>query len=236
MDVNLGGELDGIAPADLYRRNLRAFNRLARFEEAPMMLLRSSSASPFVRKIRIAAAVLGLSDRIEVIPADTSDPADNLRGQNPLGKIPTLVREDGVAIYDSAVILEYLDFLAGGGKLLPAGEARFDVLTRASLADGVIDAAILTVYETRWRDVSTHSARWLEHQSGKIARGLAALEAAPPDSAEVDVASLALACALGYLDLRFGGKWRAQHPKLVAWLDAFAAEVPAFEATRHREG
>ena len=200
------------------------------------MLLRSSSASPFARKIRIAADVLGFSDRIEVAPADTSDPADPLRAQNPLGKIPTLVLEDGRAIYDSSVILEYLDFLAGGGKLIPTGEARFDVLTHAALADGVMDAAILTIYEQRWREAATHSARWLDHQSGKIARGLAAFEAAAPDPAKVDVATLGLACALGYLDLRFGGKWRADHPKLVGWLDAFAARTPAFEATRHREG
>ena len=201
-----------------------------------MMLLRSSSASPFARKIRIAADVLGLSDRIEVTPADTSDPAEPLRAQNPLGKIPTLVLADGRAIYDSGVILEYLDFLAGGGRLIPSGETRFDALTRAALADGVMDAAILTIYEQRWRDAATHSARWLDHQSGKIARALTAFEAAAPDLAEIDVAAIGLACALGYLDLRFGGKWRADHPKLVGWLDAFAAKVPAFEATRHREG
>ena len=200
------------------------------------MLLRSSSASPFARKIRIAAEVLGLSHRIEVTPADTSDPAEPLRAQNPLGKIPTLVLEDGRAIYDSAVILEYLDVLAGGGRLIPTGEARFDVLTRAALADGVMDAAILTIYEQRWRDAATHSARWLDHQSGKIARALAAFEAAAPDPAEIDVAAIGLACALGYLDLRFVGRWRADHLKLVGWLEAFAAKVPAFEATRHREG
>jgi glutathione S-transferase len=199
------------------------------------MILRSSSASPFARKVRIAAAVLGLADRMEIVPADTSDPADALRRQNPIGKIPTLVLEDGRTIYDSAVILEYLDYLAGGNKLIPTGEPRFDVLTRAALADGVIDAAILKVYEQRWRDTATHSARWLEHQSGKIARGLAAFEAGAPDPAKVDVASIGLACALGYLDLRFAGAWRAERPKLIAWLDAFSAAVPAFEATRHKD-
>jgi glutathione S-transferase len=201
-----------------------------------MMILRSSSASPFVRKVRIAAAVLGLADQIEIAPADTSDPGDNVRLQNQIGKIPTLVLEDGRAIYDSAVILEYLDFLAGGGKIIPAGPERFDVLTRAALADGVIDAAILKVYEQRWREAATHSARWLDHQTGKINRGLAALEASRPDPTRVDVASIALASALGYLDLRFGGAWRAERPQLVPWLDAFAAAVPAFEATRHRDG
>jgi glutathione S-transferase len=200
-----------------------------------MMILRSSSASPFVRKIRIAAAVLGFSDRIEIEPADTSDPADSVRLQNPIGKIPTLLLDDGRSLYDSAVILEYFDWLAGGGKLIPTGAERFDVLTRAALADGVIDAAILRVYEQRWRDAATHSPRWLEHQTGKINRGLAALEAAPPDPAKVDVASIGLACALGYLDLRFAAAWRKERPKLVPWLDAFSAAVPAFEATRHRD-
>ena len=198
-----------------------------------MMLLRSSSASPFARKIRIAAILLGLADQIEVVPADTSDPADSLRAQNPLGKIPTLVCDDGRALYDSAVILEYLDALAGGGKIIPAGPERFDILTRAALADGVAEAAILKIYEQRWREVDARSARWLDHQSGKIARGLAALEADPPQP--LDVAGIALACALGYLDLRFGGAWRAERPGLVAWLDEFSARVPAFEATRHRE-
>jgi glutathione S-transferase len=201
-----------------------------------MMLLRSTSASPFARKIRIAADWLGLADRIEIVPADTSDPHDNLRTQNPLGKIPTLVLEDGRAIYDSAVILEYLDFLAGGGKLIPSGPERFDVLTRAALADGVTEAAILRVYETRWRPEGARSPRWLDHQSGKMGRGLAAFDADPPQADKVDVAAIALAAALGYLDLRFGGSWRAERPRLVAWLDAFAAAVPAFEATRHREG
>jgi glutathione S-transferase len=200
-----------------------------------MMILRSASASPFARKVRIAADVLVLGDRVEVVPADTSDPADSVRKQNPLGKIPTLVLEDGRTIYDSAVILEYLDHVAGGGKLIPTGEARFDVLTRAALADGVMDAALLKVYEQRWRETSTHSARWLEHQTGKIERGLAALEATAGAPTQIDVASIALASALGYLDLRFAGSWRSSRPALVAWLDGFSAAVPSFEATRHKE-
>jgi glutathione S-transferase len=200
-----------------------------------MMQLRSSSASPFARKIRVAAAVLGIVDRIEIVPADTSDLNDSLRLQNPLGKIPTLVLDDGRALYDSAVILEYLDHLAGGDKLIPSGAARFEVLTRAALADGIAEAAILRVYEQRWREEGARSARWLDHQSGKIGRGLAALEADPPQLGQVDAAAIAVSCALGYLDLRFGGGWRAERPALVAWLDAFAAKVPAFEETRHRE-
>ncbi len=88
-----------------------------------MLILRSSPASPFARKVRIAAAMLGLSERIEVVAADTSDPADSLRRQNPLGKIPALIIEDGEAIFDSRVILEYLDWLAGAGALIPGDSA-----------------------------------------------------------------------------------------------------------------
>ena len=97
-----------------------------------MLVLRSAGASPFARKVRIAAAVLGLDDRIEVFAADTGDPDDSLRSQNPLGKIPALILENGEAIFDSAVIVEYLDWLAGGGKIIPSEpKTRFRSLTQA---------------------------------------------------------------------------------------------------------
>lgn len=198
-----------------------------------MMILRSSPSSPFVRKVRIAAAVLGLSDRMEIVTADTSDAADSLRGQNPLGKIPALVLESGEVLFDSRVILEFLDALAGGGRIIPAsGPERFKVLARQALADGVTDASVLQVYEQRWRENEMRSARWLDHQSGKVARGLAALERNLPPDGVHDVGTIATACALGYLDLRFAGQWRASHPGLVGWLDRFAAATPSFEATR----
>jgi len=200
-----------------------------------MMILRHAPASPFVRKVRIVAALLGLADRIELVEADTNSAADSLRTQNPLGKIPALILENGETLFDSRVICEYLDWLAGGGKLFPAPAAkRFETLTRAALADGIIDAAILLVYEQRWREPEIRSEKWREHQSGKIARGLAVFEANTPASALMDIATVTLACALGYLDLRFEGDWRKDHPKLVAWLDAFAAAVPAFETTRFK--
>jgi glutathione S-transferase len=197
-----------------------------------MLVLRSSPASPFGRKVKIAAALLGLSDRIEVVAADTNDPGDSLRGQNPLGKIPTLVLEDGTALYDSSVIVEYLDWLAGSGKIIPAAAPeRFKALTLQSLCDGIMDAALLQVYETRYREPAQYVAKWLDHHAGKVARGLGVLEAAPPADHR-DIGGIALACALGYLDLRFAGRWRADHPRLVAWLDGFAADVPAFGETR----
>lgn len=198
-----------------------------------MLVLRSSPASPFGRKVRIAAAILGLTARIDVVAADTSDPDDSLRRQNPLGKIPALVLEDGAVVYDSPVIVEYLDALAGAGKIIPAAPGpRFAALTLQALADGIMDAALLQVYETRFRDPGQHVAKWLDHQAGKVARGLASLEAAPPAAGARDIGAISLACALGYLDLRFGGRWRADGPRLAAWLNDFAAVVPAFEETR----
>ncbi len=197
-----------------------------------MMLLRSAPPSPFGRKVKIAASLLGLSGEINVIATDTVNPEDPLRSDNPLGKIPTLVLEDGLVVHDSAVIVEYLDMRAGGGRLIPrSGLERIRVLTLQSLADGLMEAALLQVYEGRWRDQTKQERKWLDHQAGKVERALAWLEAHPP-SGDIDVGHIAVACALGYLDLRFPGSWREKHPRLVAWLDAFAAKVPAFETTR----
>jgi glutathione S-transferase len=196
-----------------------------------MLILRSSPTSPFGRKVRIAAAVLELSDRIEVVAADTNDPEDTLRLQNPLGKIPTLILEDGRALYDSRVIVEYLDALAGGGKIIPGGAARIAALSRQALADGIMDAALLQVYEQRYREPEIRSSTWVGRQSDKVARGLVVAERDPPGA--IDVGAIAMACALGYLDLRFAGAWRTEYPGLAVWLDGFAAAVPAFEATRH---
>ena len=199
-----------------------------------MMILRSSPASPFGRKVRMAIAIVGLDKDVKVEAADTSDPGDTVRQQNPLGKIPVLLTEDGNAWYDSRVILEYLDHRAGGGRIVPRDPvARLAGLRLQSLCDGILDASILTVYESRWRKPETHEAKWLDHQAGKVARGLAALEASPPQlGGAPDIGHIALACTLGYRDFRFNGSWRAGHPKLVAWLDDFAAKVPAFNTTK----
>jgi glutathione S-transferase len=196
------------------------------------MILRSSPLSPFGRKVKIAADVIGMSDRIEVVKADTADATDPLRQQNPLGKIPILITDDGESYYDSRVIIDYLDHLSGG-RLIPAGEARFPVLRMQALADGLMDACILLVYENRWRDPSKHEQRWIEHQQGKVARTLAYLEStADSFIGKVDGGTIALACALGYMDLRFDGAWRNDHPRLVTFIEKFAAAVPMFEKTR----
>ena len=111
--------------------------------------------------------------------------------------------------------------------------ARFAALRLQALADGIMDASVLLVYEGRWRPPERHEPKWVELQSGKVARALAALEAAslPAPAATPDVGQIALACALGYRDFRFPGSWRNDHPRLVAWLEDFAGRVPAFAAT-----
>ncbi len=199
-----------------------------------MMKLRHSPASPFVRKVKIVAEVLGLADRIEMQDADTAVPEAAFLAQNALGKIPTLVLDDGSTLFDSRVIVEYLDHLAGGGRVLPAEPtARFAALRLQALCDGILDAALLIVYEGRFRAPEMRLQSWLDRQQDKINRALAVLEAAPPAHTGVpDVGQVTLACALGYLDLRLAGAWRKDHPKLVAWLDQFAAHVPAFARTK----
>jgi glutathione S-transferase len=198
------------------------------------MILRHSPASPYARKVRIAISLLGLDSRVELKDADLNDPADSIRRQNPLGKIPTLIADDGAVYYDSRVILEYLDHLAGGGRIIPRDpRARFDALCLQALCDGVLDASVLLVYENRYRPPEMRVQGWVERQEGKVARALAALEQAPPVLTPLpDVGQIALACVLGYGDLRFGGEWRDNHPKLVAWHDRFAEQMPAFAATK----
>jgi glutathione S-transferase len=199
-----------------------------------MMILRSTPPSPFGRKVKLAASVLGLSGDIKVEPADTNDANDSLRRQNALGKIPTLVLEDGTTLFDSRVIVEYLDHRAGGGKIIPQEpKARFATLRLQALADGMTDAQILLLYEGRFRPPEHHVKKWTDYQADKIKRGLTALETDPPSLDPLpDVGQIALACFLGHRDLRFAGDWRAAHPKLVAWLDRFAAKVPAFAETK----
>lgn len=200
------------------------------------MKLYYSPPSPYSRKVRIVASLLGLDNRIELVVTDTVNPQDAIRQKNPLGKIPTLERDDGICVYDSAVIVAFLDDLAGGGLIPRESDARFAALTLEALADGLADASLLQVYENRMREANERSASWVALQRGKVERALATLEAAPPATvaapAQANIGAVALASALGYLDLRFEGAWRAGHPRLAAWLDAFAAAVPAYAATK----
>jgi glutathione S-transferase len=200
-------------------------------------VLRATTTSPFGRKVRMAVEVLGLNRRVVREDADTLDENDTLRQQNPLGKMPVLLLADGTPIYDSRVIIEFLQEAAGSKKLLPLhGLERYEALTRASFADGIADAALLMVYEVRFRPLEMmKSERWLAHQRGKIMRTLAAFEAAPPPPGKTDIVSITLSCALGYLDWRKPVEWRAAHPRLVQWLAGFSVHEPAFARTAVEE-
>jgi glutathione S-transferase len=199
-----------------------------------MLTLRTSFGSPFGRKPRIAIGVLGLDGRINVEPAATQDATDPVRKQNPLGKVPVLLLDDRTALFDSPVIMEYLDTLAGGGKIIPNDrKARFEALRLQALCDGILDASVLIVYEGRYRPPEKHETKWLDLQAGKVERALSFLETAVPGIDDrPNVGQITLACALGYRDFRFGGEWRKTCPRLVSWLDAFATRVPAFETTK----
>lgn len=189
------------------------------------MKLFFSPTSPYVRKCLVSAHELGLVERIQLLPA-SAHPVQRDAGivaRNPLGKVPTLVTDDGTALYDSRVICEYLDNLAAGSLFPRAGAARWQALTLQSLADGILDAALLARYEAALRPEPLRWSDWTAGQLDKIATSLAALEAGVPALQDgADIGTLSLACALGYLDLRFADlAWRAGHPRLAQWAAAF---------------
>jgi len=200
-----------------------------------MMKLLSNPLSPYGRKVKMALLMKGLAQEVESVAVDTN-PGDNveINSANPLGKIPALIVDGKSALFDSHVICEYLDSLAPAPALFPnSSPDRWRTLVLASLADGILDAALLLVYEKRFRPEAKWHAPWQQRQQAKIDRALDQLEKSPPAwGASPDYGHLTLAAALGYLDFRHEGKWRAGHRQLVAWLDRFAKAVPAFEATR----
>jgi glutathione S-transferase len=199
-----------------------------------MMTLFFSPLSPFVRKVRMTAALKGLEAQIKSVNTDATAGDASLNAANPLGKLPSLLLANGETIHDSPVICEYLDSIGKGPALFPpVGPERWRALTLAATADGITECALFIVYETRFRPEAMYVQSWVDRQQGKLDRALAMLEKAPPMwGTHPDYGHLTLAAALGYLDLRQEGKWRKVHPNLVAWLDQFAKAVPAFDATK----
>jgi len=202
--------------------------------EMPMKLL-YNPASPFVRKCLVSAHELGLRVRIELQPA-AAHPVNRDRAVvalNPLGKIPTLIADDGTVLFDSRVICEYLNTL-GDGHLVPAqAAARWPVLVDQSLADGIMDAAVLMRYESALRPEERRWSDWTAGQLDKVNCGLADLEQrAHTFHGRVDVGTIAIGCALGYLDLRFASLgWRDSFPKAAKWFEPFG-ERESMLATR----
>ena len=185
-----------------------------------------AAASPYVRKCLVGAHELGLYERIELLPAN-AHPVNRDRAivaHNPLGKIPTLITDDGTVLYDSRVIIEYLNDL-GDGKLIPgSGPARWNVLVEQALADGMLDAALLARYENIVRPEALRWSDWTAGQLDKITTGLAAIEGRALEFGDrVDLGTIAFACALGYLDFRFPTlPWRDKQPNTAAWYEWFS--------------
>ncbi|MGF6167981.1 glutathione S-transferase [Pseudomonas moraviensis] len=190
---------------------------------APSMTLYHNILSPFVRKVMVLLHETGQQDRVALQDCVLSPVSPNpaLIADNPLSKIPALRLADGNVIHDSRVILEYLDQQHVGNPLIPReGAARWRRLTLASMADGIMDASVMVRYETVLRPVEKHWDEWLDAQRDKIRRALAVLEneAIAELTSHFDVAAISVACALGYLDLRFPDMdWRAANPQLANW-------------------
>lgn len=192
-----------------------------------MLRLHTSPTTPYGRKVMVMIRETGLDRDVEFVQSGGTplDPANAPLAQNPLGKIPALERPDGPALYDSRVICRYLDDRAGG-RLYPAKPRLWETLTLEATADGILDAALLMVYESRLRPEAIRFEDWVEGQWSKIARTLDAVEARwmAHLSGPLDIGQIALAVALSYLDFRHDARhWQAGRPALAAWHAAFAA-------------
>jgi glutathione S-transferase len=194
---------------------------------AGMMKLHWSPRSPYVRKVMIVAHELGLADRLRIVRTVVggTTPHLELMRENPLGKIPTLVLEDGTIIYDSPVICEYLDTLHDGPKLFPDWPERLVALRRLALGDGMLDIALAWLGE-RFRPAEKRSAPHMTLWEAKLRCCVDALEqeAAVLAADRFSIGQIAIGNALSYLDFRFGDlRWRDGHPQLAAWHARFAS-------------
>ncbi|MGB5733380.1 MAG: glutathione S-transferase N-terminal domain-containing protein [Thiohalocapsa sp.] len=201
------------------------------------MLLRHSHTSPYVRKVTVLLHETGLVDQVRVESVDGWSEPDALTADNPLSMVPTLVLDDGSTLFDSPVICEYLDSLHAGPPLIPENlpgnnSARWRVLREQALADGILDCAILIFLEQHRRPEAMRWGWWLDLKRRAITRALDQLERdADQMHHRVDLGTIAIAVALGYLDLRgAAGDWREQHPALAGWFTAFA-QRPSMLAT-----
>ncbi|MFY0622268.1 MAG: glutathione S-transferase [Pelagimonas sp.] len=198
------------------------------------MKLLQSPASPFVRKVRVTLHETGQWDDVEQIDVTTSPQASDaaLTAANPLGKIPALIRPDGPALYDSRVICRFLDARANGG-FYPDSHI-WDTLALEATADGIMEAALAMVYETRYRDAEQVSQDWIEAQWAKVARALDAVNSRWMSHLQgrLDMGHIAIGAALGYLDLRHEARnWRGGRDGLAQWYTEFA-QRPSMQATQ----
>jgi glutathione S-transferase len=201
------------------------------------MKLRHSPTSPFVRKVMVLAYETGLEPKIERLPTVVAPNKPNLEVQreNPLIKIPSLLTDDGLVLFDSRVICEYLDSLHSGPKIFPvAGKARWVALRQQALGDGIMDAAVVTRYETFLRPKELQWNDWVEAQMRRVRGGLEAIDEKTREGAlsgPLNIGQITMGCALGYLDFRYPTEgWRERHPDLAKWYADFAKR-PSMQAT-----
>lgn len=188
-----------------------------------------SPTSPYVRKVRVVAAETGTTLRLIAAAANPVDRSPELVAVNPLGKVPCLRLESGELIYDSRVICRYL---GRGHGLYPTGAAEWRALRREALADGLLDAALLTRYETFLRPENLRWQGWIDGQLAKIGSALNVMAADMPNADPPDIGDIATACALFYLDFRYPQiDWRGRHPQLADFAAAMATR-PAFRDTQ----
>jgi glutathione S-transferase len=203
------------------------------------MKLIGSLASPYVRKVRVVMAEKKLDYQFAL--EDPWSAETNIREANPLGKVPCLIMEDGGAVFDSRVIVEYLDTLTPVGKLIPAnGRERAEVKCWEALGDGLIDAASLVRLESTQRDPGQRSQKWIARQMDKTESALKAMASGLGDSpfctgTHFTLADVAVGCTLGWLEFRFSQiEWRTTYPNLARLADKLA-ERPSFKDTVPQE-
>ena len=200
-----------------------------------MLQLYFAATSPYVRKVMVVAHHLGVADRIEHLAA-AANPVNrdrNIAAFNPLAKVPAARTDDGLCLFDSRVICEYIDSERGGGLFPAAGRARWIALTQQALADGLLDAAILVRYERTLRPAELRWAQWDAGQMSKIDDCLNEIEAQATmlGTVRFTIGEITIACALGYLDFRYPEvAWREGRPKAAAWYEIFS-QLPAMQAT-----
>ena len=199
-----------------------------------MYKLSFSPASPYVRKVRMAAFKAGMDKKLELITANTQDEKDDIRSLNPLGKIPIVTKPDGSSLFDSRVIIDHFNRV-GGGLIPDNGDDRDTVLTRAALVEGLIDASLLIVYSDRYAGGETPSKVWADLQKGKIDRTLDFLENDLTNWTNpigFDLANIGLVTALGYLTFREVRDWKTNRPKIQEWYQNIGSNLPGFDETK----
>ena len=197
-------------------------DKIFRISKDSAMKLLAADASPFVAKAAMALTFAGIE--AEIVNVDATNGDTQLDAANPLSKIPCLVLDDGTGVYDSRSITRYVDRLSGG-RLFPADDPeRLNAERMEALCDGICDCAVGVMYEKRFRPEEIVHQPWMDRLWNKVERGLdEAVNHLPPTGSETHIGSIALAATLGYLNLRFTGKWETGRSQLIEFGDSFAS-------------